>query len=44
MTLYNIIHGAEFWLALAIFNIGAAWGLLMGMLVWLYDRRRKNGK
>lgn len=42
LTLYNIIHGAEFWLAFAIFNFGAACGIsLMLYLEWLGDKDRR---
>lgn len=39
MTLNNIIHGAEFWLASAIYLFGAASALgLMALIEWLEDR------
>ena len=42
LTLYNIIHGAEFWIAFAIFNFGAACGiLLMFFFEWLGDNNRR---
>lgn len=38
MTLYNIIHGAEFWLAFSIFNVGVAAGILfVAVIEWLGD-------
>lgn len=39
MTIYSIIHGAEFWLATVIYLIGVASGILLFVLFeWLGDR------
>lgn len=43
-ALYNIIHGAEFWLAVTIFFLGAASALcLMALIEWLAERN-KDGR
>ena len=43
-SLYNIIHGAEFWLAATIFLLGAASALcLMALIEWLAERGQ-NGR
>lgn len=42
MTLWNIIHGAEFWLALALFNAGAFFGILFVWIMWGVGERRKK--
>ena len=42
--LYNIIHGAEFWLAATIYLLGAASALcLMALIEWLAERN-KDGR
>lgn len=39
LTLYNIIHGAEFWLATSIYLLGVASGILLFEFIeWLGDR------
>lgn len=39
LTLYNIIHGAEFWLATVIYLVGVASGILLFVLFeWLGDK------
>lgn len=42
--LYSILHGPEFWLALAIFDSGAIAGLLLGLLFWIVGKGRDNDK
>jgi hypothetical protein len=44
LTLSNIIHGAEFWLAATIYLLGAASALgLLGLIEWLAERG-KDGR
>ena len=44
MTIHNIIYGAEFWLATAIYLLGAASALgLIGLIEWLAERG-KDGR
>ena len=42
ITLYNIIHGAEFWLALAIWGSGAIFGICVMWIAWALGERRDD--
>ena len=42
MTLYNIIHGAEIWLAVMIWCIGAACGIVWTWIMVTIGRRDKK--
>ena len=43
MTIYNIIHGPEIWLAIAIWGIGAMSGIAATWIaIAINDRREKH--
>jgi len=45
MTIYNIIHGPEFWLAFVVWCSGAFFGILATWLAWgVGEKRRKYDK
>ena len=42
MTVYNVIHGTEFWLALAIWGTGAMFGIVASWIaIEISDRREE---
>lgn len=42
-TLYSIIHGAEFWLAVAIWSCGAIFGICVTMIgLWIGEKHDKH--
>lgn len=44
MYLHEILSDVRAWLALGIFCTGAAFGLALSMLAWLYDKWRERKK
>ena len=44
MYLHEILSDVRAWLALGIFCTGAAFGLVISMLAWLYDKWRGQDK
>ena len=44
MTLYNIIHGPEIWLAFAIWSSGAAFGMIIITIAVSYSNKRRNNE
>ena len=42
MTLYNIIHGAEFWLAISVWAFGVVCGIVWSWIMAGIDRRRSD--
>ena len=42
MTLFNIIHGPEAWIAITIWASGAICGICAMWLAWGFDKGRKK--